>query len=62
MPKEKFTGRAKGMAFVTMSTEEERDLVIEKLNGLEVDGRVIYVDKAKPKTERSEEKGSFMND
>ena len=30
MPKEKFTGRAKGMAFVTMSTEELK-YVIQKV-------------------------------
>lgn len=54
MPKEKGTGKSKGIAFVTMSTEEERDATIEKLNGIECDGRTIYVDKAKPRSEKGE--------
>lgn len=54
MPKEKTTGKLKGIAFVTMASEEERDLTIEKLNGIEVDGRTVYVDKAKPRSEKSE--------
>ena len=53
MPKEKGNGRPKGIAFVTMSSEEERDNTIEKLNGTEVDGRTIYVDKAKPRSEKN---------
>ena len=56
MPKEKGNGRTKGIAFVTMSSEEERDTTIEKLNGTEVDGRTIYVDKARPRSEKGAEK------
>jgi len=52
MPKERSTGRPKGIAFVTMSSEEERDSAIEKLNQTEIDGRTIYVDKAKPRSEK----------
>lgn len=58
MPKQKETGRPKGIAFVTMKTEEERDLTIEKLNESEVDGRTIYVDKAKPRSEKGEKRVS----
>lgn len=55
MPKEKVTGKGKGIAFVTMASQEERDLSIEKLNGIELDGRTIYVDKAKPRSEKQED-------
>ncbi len=56
MPKEKGTGKSKGIAFVTMASEEERDAAIEKLNGTECDGRTIYADKAKPRSEKGKQK------
>ena len=37
------TGRSRGFAFVTMSSEEEANKVIESLNGKEVDGRKLQV-------------------
>ncbi|GFH61390.1 hypothetical protein CTEN210_17866 [Chaetoceros tenuissimus] len=51
--KNKETGKNKGIAFVTMSTEEERDAAIEALNDKELDGRVVYVNKAKPRGSRN---------
>jgi nucleolin len=39
------------MAFVTMASEEQRDTAMEKLNEIELDGRIMYVDKAKPRSE-----------
>ena len=54
VPKEKVTGKSKGIAFVTMATTEQRDLAIEKMNGVECDGRTIYVDKAKPRSEKGQ--------
>lgn len=53
MPKQRGSGKPKGIAFVTMASEEERDRLIEKFNGSEVEGRTIYVDKAKPRSEKS---------
>jgi RNA recognition motif-containing protein len=47
------TGRPRGFAFVTFSTEEESKLAIEKLNGVELDGRQLTVNAAKPKEEMS---------
>lgn len=38
-------GRSKGMAVVEMTQEEELDVVIEKLDGLLLDGNAIYIDK-----------------
>ncbi|MEO6785628.1 MAG: RNA-binding protein, partial [Chthoniobacteraceae bacterium] len=46
------TGRSRGFAFVTMSSEEEANKVIEALNGKEVDGRKWQVNIARPKEDR----------
>ena len=44
--KDKNTGRSKGFGFVTMSSEEEATKAMEMLNGKELDGRAIKIDKA----------------
>ena len=49
MPQDRETGKSKGIAFVTMSTLEELEASIADLNESQVDGRTMYVDKAKPK-------------
>lgn len=46
--KDKFTGRAKGFGFVEMPNEQEGQTAIEKLNGTDVKGRNMFVDKANP--------------
>jgi len=46
--KDKFTGRAKGFGFVEMPNEQEGNAAIEKLNGTDVKGRNMFVDKANP--------------
>src|SRR3954463_13063401 len=43
------TGRPRGFAFVTFSTDTEAKLAIEKLNGVDLDGRQLTVNEAKPK-------------
>lgn len=43
------TGRPRGFAFVTFGTEEESKLALEKMNGVELDGRQLTVNEAKPK-------------
>jgi len=52
MPKFKESGKFKGIAFVTMSSEAERDAAIAAMNGSEIDGRTVIVDKARPRGER----------
>jgi cold-inducible RNA-binding protein len=47
------TGRSKGFGFVEMSSDEEAQKAIDKLNNSEVDGRNLTVNEARPKTERS---------
>ena len=51
------TGRARGFAFVEMTSDEEAAKVIVALNGKEVDGRALNVNEARPKPERSGPRG-----
>jgi len=46
------TGKSKGFGFVTMSTAEEAQKAIAELNGIEMDGRTITVNEAKPQKPR----------
>jgi RNA recognition motif-containing protein len=45
------TGRPRGFAFVTFSTDTESKAAAEKMNGTELDGRQLTVNEAKPKEE-----------
>ena len=47
------TGQSKGFAFVEMSTEEEAASAIEQFNGKEVGGRMLKVNEARPRENRS---------
>ena len=47
------TGRARGFAFVEMSTDEEASKAITELNASQVGGRSLTVNEARPKAERS---------
>lgn len=47
------TGRAKGFGFVEMAVNEEAERAIASLNGLEMDGRALSVNEARPREERS---------
>lgn len=49
---DRYTGRSKGFAFVEMVADEAAQEAIEALNGKEVDGRELKVDKAKPRSDR----------
>lgn len=59
--KDKFTGMPKGFGFVEMPKKDEADNAIKNLDGLRMNGRVLNVAIAKPKTEdnRRENKGNF---
>jgi RNA recognition motif-containing protein len=46
--KDRDTGRAKGFGFVEMDDESEGQTAIDELNGVEVRGRAMKVNKAKP--------------
>jgi len=43
------TGRPRGFAFVTMSNDNEGREAIEKMDGVELDGRTLRVNEAKPR-------------
>jgi cold-inducible RNA-binding protein len=47
------TGRARGFAFVEMSSEAEGNAAINGLNGRDLDGRTLNINEARPKAERS---------
>ena len=54
---DRMSGRSKGFGFVEMSTEEEAQAAIEKLNGTELDGRTLTVNEARPLEERPRRAG-----
>jgi RNA recognition motif-containing protein len=47
------TGRARGFAFVEMSTDEEAQRAISELNAYQLGGRGLTVNEARPKVETS---------
>ncbi len=49
---DKFTGRPRGFAFVTMGTADEAKVAIEKTNGVDLGGRQLQVNEARPKEDR----------
>jgi cold-inducible RNA-binding protein len=46
------SGRPRGFAFITMSTDQEAQAAIAALNGKDLDGRALTVNEAKPREER----------
>jgi len=46
---EKATGRSRGYGFIEAS-EEDAEKMIENMNGVEIDGRRLVVNEAKPRT------------
>ena len=50
------TGRAKGFGFVEMNTSEQAQAAIQRFNGYPLDNRMLTVNEARPREERS---GSF---
>lgn len=46
------TGRSRGFGFVEMGTDEEARTAQEALDGVELDGRQLKVNEAKPKPSR----------
>ncbi len=54
---DKYTGRSKGFGFVEMSTEQEAQEAITKLNQQSLDGRTITVNEARPMQPRDNSGG-----
>lgn len=49
---DKFTGRAKGFAFVEMATDAATQEAINRFDGYNLDDRAIVVNPARPREER----------
>jgi RNA recognition motif-containing protein len=49
---DKFTGRSRGFAFVTMSSDSEAQAAVNELQGKELDGRALTVNEARPREDR----------
>jgi len=50
---DQFSGRSRGFGFVEMATGQEATQAVAQLNGRELDGRILKVEVAKPKTDAS---------
>lgn len=61
---DKFTGRPRGFAFVTMESPDAAKAAIQALNGTEIDGRALTVNEARPREDspRGGGGGGFRND
>jgi cold-inducible RNA-binding protein len=49
---DKMSGKSKGFGFVEFSSDAEAQAAVDKLNNTELDGRTIFVDIARPSTEK----------
>lgn len=58
---DKFTGKSRGFGFVEMPNAAEAKEAIQSLNEAEYDGKVITVNEAKPRTDRSSNNRGFNN-
>jgi len=50
---DKFTGKSRGFAFVTMASEGEAQNAVTQLDGKQIEGRPLRVNEARPREERS---------
>ncbi|MCD6302982.1 MAG: RNA-binding protein [Anaerolineae bacterium] len=46
---DQYTGRSRGFGFVDMATPEGVEKAVQELNGKELDGRTLKIDKARPR-------------
>jgi cold-inducible RNA-binding protein len=49
---DKFTGKSRGFAFITMGTDDEAKNAINLLHGKAIEGRSLTVNEARPREER----------
>lgn len=56
---DKFTGRSKGFGFVEMPDDAQAQKAIDELNGAQVSGRSIVVNKAEEKRDNNRGGGGF---
>ncbi len=58
---DKYTGESKGFAFVEMPNEEEANKAISEINGTDLGGRQVAVSVARPREERSNDRGGYRD-
>jgi RNA recognition motif-containing protein len=56
--KDKYTGQSRGFGFVEMVDDSEGQAAIDGLNGKELDGRTLRIDRARPRDDSSDRGGS----
>jgi RNA recognition motif-containing protein len=49
---DKFTGRSRGFAFVTMGSDAEAQAAVTTFHGKDLDGRALTVNEARPREDR----------
>ena len=49
---DRFTGKSRGFAFVTMNDDEQAKAAMSATNGKELNGRALNVNEARPREER----------
>ncbi len=54
---DKFTGRSRGFAFVTMDSREDAEKAIQQFNGQSFQGRPLVVNEARPMDDRPPRSG-----
>jgi len=53
-----FSGRSRGFAFIEMRRDQDATKAIQELNGLEIEGRAIIVNEARPEVVRGHRRGA----
>jgi RNA recognition motif-containing protein len=53
IPQDRMTNKPRGFGFVTMSSKAEADVAINAMNGLDLNGRALTVNEARPREERA---------
>ncbi len=61
LPTDRETGRSRGFGFVEMESEDQESSAIEALDGAEWMGRVMKVNKARPKEDRGNKRSGGGN-
>ncbi|KAI4296311.1 hypothetical protein L6164_036279 [Bauhinia variegata] len=59
---DKFSGRSRGFGFVTFDEKKAMEDAIEAMNGMDLDGRTITVDKAQPQQGSGRDDGERSRD
>ena len=59
---DRYSGRSRGFGFIEMADDAQAQAAIEALNGADLEGRVLKVNEARPKTERRDGGGGGGRD